>query len=214
MAVYFVSDFHLGAADRESERLKLDLFDRFVTEQSSDLDHLVIIGDLFDFWFEYRHLIPKKHIRILTTLYGLRTSGCRITYICGNHDFWLGDFMTAQLGIEVARDSYVLETERGSILITHGDGISSGDRGYRIMKQIFRNRVSVALYKLLPPAVAIHSLRQSRAHRETGAMSLPVRSVSRSTINMHSPNSGTGILLLSVVICTPQKSATSGRTST
>ncbi|MBK7091699.1 MAG: UDP-2,3-diacylglucosamine diphosphatase [bacterium] len=154
MAIYFVSDFHLGERDRDRDQRKLELFDKFLSNISSDLSHLIILGDLYDFWFEYRYLIPKHNLSILFRLRDLVKSGVRVTYICGNHDFWIGDFMQSELGFEVEMDQLVLDTPRGKVLALHGDGIAPSDYKYRLLKRVLRNRAGIALYRQLPTTIA------------------------------------------------------------
>ncbi len=154
MATYFVSDFHLGESTDDRDRRKLELFDRFLRRVAGDLSHLVILGDLYDFWFEYRYLIPKHNLSILFRLRELTQSGLKVSYICGNHDFWLGDFMQTELGFEVAADRLVLDSPKGKILALHGDGIAPSDYKYRLLKRVLRNRVGIALYRQLPTTFA------------------------------------------------------------
>ncbi len=154
MATYFVSDFHLGESTNDRDRRKLELFDRFLHRVAGDLTHLVILGDLYDFWFEYRYLIPKHNLSILFKLRELTQSGLKVSYICGNHDFWLGDFMQTELGFEVAADRLVLDSPKGKILALHGDGIAPSDYKYRLLKRVLRNRVGIALYRQLPTTFA------------------------------------------------------------
>jgi UDP-2,3-diacylglucosamine hydrolase len=170
MATYFVSDFHLGELDPERDRTKYRLFYRFLERTGTDLDHLVILGDLFDFWFEYRYLIPKQHLPILFRLRDLVVAGVKVTYVCGNHDFWIGDFMDVELGFSLVRDDFSIESPKGRVLVLHGDGVASSDWKYRILKRVLRSRINIALYRLLPPGLA-YSLalavsRRSRGHTE------------------------------------------------
>lgn len=170
MATYFVSDFHLGELDPERDRKKYRLFCRFLERIGADLDHLVILGDLFDFWFEYRYLIPKQHLPILFRLRDLVAAGVKVTYVCGNHDFWIGDFMDVELGFGLVRDDFAIASPKGRVLVLHGDGVASSDWKYRILKRVLRNRINVALYRLLPPSLAYGLARavsrRSRGHTE------------------------------------------------
>src|SRR5690606_1835601 len=146
MAVYFISDFHLGEANVERDRLKLELFRRFCAQTAGDLAHLIILGDLYDFWFEYKHLIPKRNLGILLQLKALAESRVRLSYVCGNHDFWLLDFMQSEIGCQVYRDSLELSASLGRVLILHGDGVAPSDWKYRLLKGVLRNRVNIALF--------------------------------------------------------------------
>lgn len=151
MALYIFSDAHLGAdaADKEAEKVAkiASLFERL----KADGDRLVILGDLFDFWFEYKHAIPKEYHKVLFMMTNLIQGGVTIDYVSGNHDFWMGDFFTTQMGMTVHRDFLDLEYDGKKLHLIHGDGLASADRGYRLLKRILRNRVNVWLYRKLPP---------------------------------------------------------------
>jgi UDP-2,3-diacylglucosamine hydrolase len=116
---------------------------------------LIILGDLFDFWFEYKHAIPKDHHRVLCMLDGLIRRGVSIDYVSGNHDFWMEDFFAEEMGIQVHRDTLDLEYENLRLHLLHGDGLAKADRGYRFLKRILRNRFNIWLYRKLTPDWAI-----------------------------------------------------------
>ncbi len=170
MATYFVSDFHLGESDPERDREKYRRFCDLLVQIKADLDHLVILGDMFDFWFEYRHLIPKHHQDVLCRLRDLVSEGVRVTYVCGNHDFWMGEFFDSELGIGLVRDDFTIDSARGKVLVLHGDGIAPSDWKYRILKRILRNRLNIFLYSQLPPSLAYNLAlgvsRRSRGHTQ------------------------------------------------
>lgn len=163
MAIYFISDFHLGSNDAKTESLKLELFAKFIQKERSEIEHLVVLGDLYDFWFEYKHLIPKCNLEILYSLRNLVKQGKKVSYISGNHDFWLGDFMETELGFQMVDDQLEIPTDQGKILAIHGDGLAKSDWKYRILKKILRNKFNIALYKLLPPSLA-YSLALKVSH--------------------------------------------------
>jgi UDP-2,3-diacylglucosamine hydrolase len=154
MSIYFVSDFHFGEGAPSAEARKLQIFDSFLKKIESDLEHLVILGDLFDFWFEYRDLIPKRNLGVLFRLRELIDAGIPVTYVSGNHDHWLGDFLNSEIGITVVGDKLELETPNGKILAMHGDGLAKSDWKYRLLKKVLRNRFCIALYRLWPPSLA------------------------------------------------------------
>ncbi len=138
------------------------------------MQHLVILGDLFDFWFEYRDLVPKRNLDILFRLREFAERGVKISYVCGNHDFWIGDFMTDQMGFEIYRDQMELDNDGQKVLVIHGDGVAPSDWKYRILKRVLRNRINIALYKLLPPGLAYGVARRvSHDSREYGAQTPP-----------------------------------------
>lgn len=155
MAVYFISDVHLGHDGDAEEREKLRKLEGFFKTVTSDGEHLYILGDLFDFWFEYKHAIPKDHLKVLFLLSQLAESGVKLSYVTGNHDFWLGDMLTRHLDIEVFRDAAEVNHYGKKIYLIHGDGLAKADRGYRVLKRIMRNRVNIFLYRQIPPDIGI-----------------------------------------------------------
>lgn len=150
--VYFVSDAHLDLVEKQEGRE--DKLMRFFEIVKSDGGYLYIVGDLFDFWFEYKYAIPAGYFRILSGLYDLVRSGIKIFYIPGNHDFWMKDYLKRQVGIELTADRFEINHFGKKILITHGDGIRVDDRGYRFIKKIFRNRFCIWLFSQLPVNIA------------------------------------------------------------
>jgi UDP-2,3-diacylglucosamine hydrolase len=154
MAIYFISDFHLGSDSREAEKRKFDLFCTFVQQCRHDMDRLIVLGDMFDFWFEYRHLIPKRNLHLLFKMHELVRAGVSISYLAGNHDHWMDDFLDQELGIELVPDRLEIDTPHGKLLAVHGDGLAKPDWSYRLLKRILRNRVNIGFYRLLPPVVA------------------------------------------------------------
>ncbi len=151
MALYIFSDAHLGADPPEKEAIKVSKIAALFELVKDDGDRLVILGDLFDFWFEYRHAIPKEHHDVLFMLSDLVRHGVKIDYVSGNHDFWMGDFFARQMGITLHRDALDLEYDGKRLHLIHGDGLARADRSYRLLKRILRHRVNVWLYRKLPP---------------------------------------------------------------
>jgi UDP-2,3-diacylglucosamine hydrolase len=167
MPIFFLSDVHLGHDSPEKEVLKLERLDGLFELVASEGKKLYILGDLFDFWFEYKHAIPKSHLNTLFKLQRLIDAGVSITYITGNHDFWLGDLLSTQLGIDVIRDETVVEHQGKRILLIHGDGLARSDGAYRFLKRVLRNPMNVFLYRLIPPDIGIpFALRCSRTSRK------------------------------------------------
>lgn len=156
MAVYFLSDAHLGADDDRNEQIKLDKLFAFFKLVENTGHKLYILGDLFDFWFEYKHAIPKQHLKAVFKLAALVEHGVEIHYITGNHDFWLGDFLEKEVGIRIHRDKIEVIENGLKLFLIHGDGLSPADWKYRVfVRATLRNRVAIALYRLLPPDWAI-----------------------------------------------------------
>lgn len=181
--VYFVSDVHLGGSAPEAERIKrerlLALFDRVAAENAA----LYILGDLFDFWFDYRTVLPKTAFRILTRLDALAAGGMPVSYLGGNHDFWIADFLGRETAIRVLPDGVLLECQGRKAHLVHGDGLGPGDTGYKILKRVLRNRMAIGLFRWIHPDLGIRlAMRSSHASREhtmghpvdTGALSREV----------------------------------------
>jgi UDP-2,3-diacylglucosamine hydrolase len=155
VTAYFLSDAHLGADPREEEAAREARLHHFLTSLRGTAASLFIVGDLFDFWFEYRTAIPRRHFATLAVLRDLRASGVAITYLNGNHDFWLGPFLRDELGLRTHRDALALDLQGHRIWLHHGDGLVGGDLGYRMLKKVVRDPTSVALYQLLHPDIGI-----------------------------------------------------------
>lgn len=154
-SVYFLSDAHLGSDSPENEKLKEERLLHFLEEIKKDSQALYILGDLFEFWFEYKNTIPKDHFPVLMKLKELTSLGMPITYSVGNHDFWLGDFLTQQTGIKITRHPLSAEHQGEKIYLLHGDGLAKKDIGYRILRKILRNKINIWLYRLIPPDLGI-----------------------------------------------------------
>jgi len=167
---FFVSDAHLGFADRktENEREKrLIAFFQFVQKKG---DSLYIVGDLFDFWFEYQSVIPRRYFDILLSLKNLVNGGIKVGYITGNHDFWMDSFFENQLHIPVYRTPIEIKIHEKRLYIAHGDGLAKKDVAYRMLKKFLQHPLNILLYRIVHPdigfALAGFFSRLSRNHRE------------------------------------------------
>lgn len=162
---FFISDAHIGSRDAAAEAIKekkLRLFFNYLTTISPPPD-LYILGDLFDFWFEYRHAIPSLYQKLLTRLVNLVEHGISIRYITGNHDFWIRDFFQKYLDIEVYHGEYKTQIDGKSFYLFHGDGVLSEDKGYRILKRIIQNPLVIKTYQWIHPDIGIPIARWSSA---------------------------------------------------
>lgn len=158
---YFFSDAHLGIGTREEDRQKERELVRFLNVVRRDGERLFIVGDLFDYWFEYRTVVPKGYVRLLSKLAELSDSGVEITYLAGNHDFWVRTYFHEELGMEICPEPIECEIHGKRFYIHHGDGILKNDTGYRILKRVLRNRVNIYLFSLLHPDLASRIARWS-----------------------------------------------------
>ncbi len=168
---YFISDVHLGLESRDRERAKEERLLAFLDSVQTDGSHLFIVGDLFDAWFEYRTVIPKGFHRLFTKLEDLTRHGIAVYYLAGNHDYWIRDFFCDELGMKTFHDAFDIIVNGKKIFIHHGDGLAQNDTGYRLLKIILRNRLSIWLYSWLHPdigvALAQSSSKKSRNYTQT-----------------------------------------------
>lgn len=151
---YFFSDAHLGIGSVEEERRKEQRLVHFIEYVGRDARQLFIVGDLFDYWFEYKTVVPKGYFRLFAKLYELAERGIRICFIAGNHDFWVKDYFHNELGMEIYVEPLEQNIQGKRFLLHHGDGLLSDDIGYRILKKILRNKVSIFLFSLIHPDIA------------------------------------------------------------
>jgi len=165
--IYFLSDFHLGAPDAATSLAREKRVCRFLDSIKREAAQLFIVGDLFDFWFEYRQVVPKGYVRILGKLAELTDSGIPVHFFVGNHDMWMKDYFQKELGIPVYFEPKEFTFNNKKFLIGHGDGLGPGDRGYKAMKKVFRHPLSKWMFGILPPYIGIgianYFSRKSRA---------------------------------------------------
>lgn len=163
LPVYVVSDVHLGAVPEETERA----FRRFLAHLPGRASRLLVNGDLFDFWFEYRHVILAEHYRVLAALRDVVEAGVPVAFVGGNHDGWAGPFLAERVGIELLDGPVEMELAGRRALVAHGDGVGRGDLKYRALRRVIRSRAAVGGFRLLHPdlgrAVALRA--SSTEHR-------------------------------------------------
>ncbi len=145
--VYVVSDIHLGAVPEGTERA----FRGFLAHAAGEASLLLINGDLFDFWFEYRHVILAEHYRVLAALRDLVEAGVRVSFVGGNHDAWAGPFLRDRIGIELHEGPVEMRLGGRRTLVAHGDGVGRGDLKYRALKRMIRNPATVGAFRLIHP---------------------------------------------------------------
>lgn len=153
--IYFTSDHHFGAPTKEKSQPREALFLKWLNEKESDMGALFILGDLFDFWFEYKTVVPKGYVRILGKLAELKDKGIPIYFFVGNHDLWMGDYFETELGIPVFHKPMTFDINGKSFFIGHGDGLGPGDKGYKRMKKVFTHPFSKWLYRWLHPDIGV-----------------------------------------------------------
>lgn len=153
--IYFASDFHLGVPTPEASLEREKKIVRWLDTIKHDAEAIYLLGDIFDFWFEYRHAIPKGFIRLQGKLAELRDANIPILFFTGNHDMWMFDYFESELGIPIYRDPQVLTVGDQKLLIGHGDGLGPGDYKYKIIKRFFNSALCQWLFARIHPNLGI-----------------------------------------------------------
>lgn len=153
--VYFSSDNHLGAPNKEISKQKESKFLHWLDEVKQDAAAIFLLGDLFDFWFEYKTVVPKGFVRILGKLAEISDSGIPIHFFVGNHDLWMNGYFEEELNIPVYHKPKEFNINGKNFFIGHGDGLGPGDKGYKRMKKVFTNPFCKWLFKWLHPDIGV-----------------------------------------------------------
>ena len=153
--IYFASDVHLGAPYIKDQRIHEVRFVSWLDSVKDDAKCIYLLGDIFDFWYEYKYSIPKGFTRFLGKLSELTDSGIEIHIFTGNHDVWLFDYLTTECGLIIHEEE--LQTTIGDkrFFLAHGDEVGSFDKGYKLMKRLFRNKTAQWWFSKLHPDIAI-----------------------------------------------------------
>ncbi|HEX5026370.1 MAG TPA: UDP-2,3-diacylglucosamine diphosphatase [Agriterribacter sp.] len=165
--IYFLSDFHLGVPDHATSLMREKRIVRFLSGIQEEAAAIFIVGDLFDFWYEYKKVVPKGFVRILGKMAELTDGGIPVYFFVGNHDMWMSGYFENELNIPVYHEPKEFQFNGKNFLIGHGDGLGPGDKGYKFLKKIFRNKACQFLFGILPPyigmGIAHRSSKTSRA---------------------------------------------------
>jgi UDP-2,3-diacylglucosamine hydrolase len=153
--IYFASDFHLGVPSFEESMKREKLIVQWLDEIKNDAEEIYLMGDVFDFWFEYKHAVPKGYIRLLGKLAEITDSGIPVYFFTGNHDMWLFDYLPQQLGVTIYREPITKIFNNKKFYLGHGDGLGPGDRGYKFIKKVFANKVCQWLFARIHPNLGL-----------------------------------------------------------
>ncbi|MBK6950573.1 MAG: UDP-2,3-diacylglucosamine diphosphatase [Crocinitomicaceae bacterium] len=153
--IYFASDFHLGAPSYESSLEREKRIVAWLEEVRVDAAEIFLIGDVFDFWFEYKRAIPKGFVRLQGKIAEITDSGIPVHWFIGNHDMWIFDYIPKELGVKMYKTEIEREFFGKKFMIGHGDGLGPGDRGYKFIKKVFRNKVCQWMFARLHPNFGI-----------------------------------------------------------
>ncbi len=153
--LYFASDQHLGVPSHEASLKRERHFIKWLDIAKADAAAIYLLGDLFDFWFEYKTAVPKGYIRVLGKLAEITDSGIPVYLFTGNHDMWMFDYLPNEIGVEIIRDPIEREYNGKQFFIGHGDGLGPGDYGYKFIKKVFRNKFCQWAFARLHPNFGI-----------------------------------------------------------
>ncbi|MCK9326218.1 MAG: UDP-2,3-diacylglucosamine diphosphatase [Bacteroidales bacterium] len=152
--IYFLSDAHLGAPDHESSFERERFLTNFLEHIRGDASDIYLMGDIFDFWFEYKRVVPRGFIRFLGKLAELADSGIRLHYFTGNHDIWIEDYLPSQMNIRIHRKPATLTVSGKRFYLAHGDGLDESDRWFRFLKKVFTHPLLQWAFARLHPNFA------------------------------------------------------------
>lgn len=153
--IYFLSDFHLGVPNAAASLQREKTIVRFLDEIKQDAEEVFIVGDMFDFWFEYKTVVPKGFVRILGKLAELSDSGIKLHFFVGNHDMWVRTYFQEELNMQVYFEPARFEFNGKKFLVGHGDGQGPGDHKYKFLKKIFRSPLCQWLFGIIPPSIGM-----------------------------------------------------------
>ncbi len=151
--VYFTSDSHFGVPTKEKSLERERLFIKWLDEINKDAAEIYLMGDLFEFWFEYKTVIQKGYVRLFGKLAEITDSGIPVYFFRGNHDVWAFDYLEQELNIKIYPDTLIKQIGSKRFFLGHGDGLGKGDNGYKFLKKVFRNRFNQWLFKWLHPDI-------------------------------------------------------------
>jgi len=169
--IFFLSDFHLGAPNATDSLIREKKIISFLSAIEKEAEEIFVLGDMFDFWFEYKYVVPKGFVRLLGKLAVMADAGIKIHFFVGNHDMWMKDYFQKEMNIDVYFEPQDFVLKGKKFVIGHGDGLGPGDNGYKFIKKIFRHPISQWSFGMLPPVIGMglanYFSRKSRAQTGT-----------------------------------------------
>lgn len=172
-AIYFISDLHLGTTYDPSSRQREKAVVQFLESIAGDAAELYMVGDILDYWYEYRTVVPRGYVRFFGALASLVDRGVKVTWFIGNHDIWLFDYVRDEIGVTIIDGVLIAELFNKRFFITHGDGVGRLPRGFRFIRSVFRNRVCQKLYAAIHPRWTIPFAHRWSSHSRSTAKPLP-----------------------------------------
>lgn len=158
-SIYFASDFHLGldiiGSSREREQRIVDWLDSIL----ENADELYLLGDLFDYWFEYKMVVPKGFVRLLAKLGEFTRKGIPVHIFIGNHDMWMFDYLEDELDVIIYREPLACILQGKKMLLGHGDGLGPADHGYKFIKKVFSSKINQWLFARIHPNLGVRLMK-------------------------------------------------------
>lgn len=171
--IYFASDFHLGLKHSTPTREREKKIIRWLDNIRSDCSRLYLLGDTFDFWYEYRKVVPRGYVRLLSKLAEFTESGIEVHLFTGNHDMWMFGYLEEEIGATIYKEPITVELHGKSFFLGHGDGLGPGDHGYKLIKKIFANRVNQWLFAFIHPNLGIKLMQLSSQKSRESELDAP-----------------------------------------
>lgn len=153
--VYFASDVHLGLYPKEKSDIREKHFVQWLDEIKKDASAIYLVGDIFDFWYEYKKVVPRGFIRFLGKIAEITDSGIPVHFFAGNHDIWVNDYLTKETGVILHIDPHITTIGDKTFFIAHGDGLGPGDYSYKVLRKIFTSKVMQFLFSRIHPNMAL-----------------------------------------------------------
>lgn len=171
--VYFISDLHLGASYLENPLSYERRVVKWLRSIENDVSELYLLGDILDYWFEYKTVVPRGYTRFLGQLATMADAGVKITWFIGNHDIWIFDYLPRELGVKVVDGSMVTEIMGKRFFLAHGDALGKLPRSFRFIRAIFRNRFLQHLYAAVHPRWTVPFAHRWSAHSRNYSKEFP-----------------------------------------
>jgi UDP-2,3-diacylglucosamine hydrolase len=161
---YFASDFHLGAPNFEKSLDREKKLVAWLDSIAPDCQYLFLVGDLFDFWFDYHDVVPKGFVRFLGKLADFSDRGVQIFLFTGNHDMWMFGYLEKEIGAKIYREAIEIQFDEYNMVVGHGDGLGPGDHTYKFLKQVFKNKICQWLFAFVHPRIGIGIAKKWSGH--------------------------------------------------
>jgi len=184
--IYFASDVHLGLPNYESSLKREKIFVKWLDEIKDDAQEIYLLGDIFDFWFEYKRAIPKGFSRFLGKLCEITDAGIPVHFFTGNHDMWIFDYLPKETGVILHKKPLLTELSGKKFYLSHGDGVGPGDPMYKLLKKIFASRLSQWLFARFHPNIGIWIANRWSSHSRYSRETRPFEGEDKEWIIIHS----------------------------